>query len=46
MVHEMSHYAAGTDDEEYFYPGSRQTTLSASDAIDNGDSYEGFAARL
>ncbi len=46
IVHEMSHYAAGTDDNEYFYPGRARTTLKASDAIDNGDSYEGFVGRL
>jgi hypothetical protein len=47
IVHEMSHYAAGTDDNEYFYPSAtNQTTLSSDDAIDNGDSYEGFAARI
>jgi hypothetical protein len=46
MVHEMSHYAAGTDDNEYFYPGTGQTSLSPSDAVDNADSYEGFVGRL
>jgi predicted SprT family Zn-dependent metalloprotease len=46
MVHEMSHYAADTDDNEYFYPGKGVTSLPASKAIENGDSYEGFAARI
>jgi hypothetical protein len=46
IVHEMSHYAADTGDHEYFYPGTGVTSLSEDEAIDNADSYEGFAARL
>lgn len=47
MLHEMSHYTAGTDDIQYFYLGSRATTtLRAEDAISNADSYEGFAEEL
>ena len=44
IVHEMSHYAAGTDDNEYFYPGTGQTTLSVADAVDNADSYRGVCS--
>jgi len=46
IVHEMSHYAADTSDHEYFYPGTGVTSLSASKAVENADSYEGFAARI
>ncbi|MGK5169323.1 M35 family metallo-endopeptidase [Geodermatophilus sp. CPCC 205761] len=47
LLHEVSHDAHGTDDEQYFYPpaGSR-TTLSVGDALDNADSYEAFAAQI
>lgn len=47
LLHEVSHDADNTDDEEYFYPpaGSR-TTLSLSDALDNADSFEAFAAQI
>jgi hypothetical protein len=46
IVHEMSHYAADTSDHEYFYPGTGVTSLSPSKAIDNADSYQGFAGRI
>jgi hypothetical protein len=47
LLHEVSHDAVDTDDEQYFYPpaGSR-TTLSVGDALDNADSYEAFAAQI
>ncbi len=44
MLHEMSHYTASTDDEEYFYSGTpTTTTLHPTDAIANADGYESFA---
>ncbi len=46
LLHEVSHDAAGTDDEEYYYPSRTTTTLSVSDALDNADSYESFAAQI
>jgi uncharacterized protein DUF4157/lysine-specific metallo-endopeptidase family protein len=46
IVHEMSHYAAGTEDHEYYFPGGTRTSLSTSDAVDNADCYEGFVRSL
>lgn len=47
LLHEVSHVASGTDDEEYFYPpAGAATSLDRSDALDNADSYEAFAAQL
>lgn len=47
MLHEMSHYAAGTDDNEYFYSGTPAvTTLRPASAVLNADSYESFAEEL
>jgi hypothetical protein len=46
LLHEVSHDAAGTDDEQYYYPSRTTTTLSVSDALDNADSYEAFAAQI
>ncbi|MFP5370781.1 MAG: M35 family metallo-endopeptidase [Actinomycetes bacterium] len=47
LLHEVSHVADGTDDEEYFYPPrGAKTTLSLSDALDNADCYEAFAAQV
>ena len=46
IVHEFSHYAAGTDDNQYYFysgVGSAPSSLSVADAIDNADSYEGFS---
>ena len=46
LLHEVSHDASGTDDEEYYYPARTTTTLSTGDALDNADSYESFAAQI
>ncbi len=46
LLHEVSHDAAGTDDEQYYYPAGTTTTLSVGDALDNADSYESFAAQI
>jgi hypothetical protein len=46
IVHEFSHYYGGTDDNVYYFSfgsGTRPSTLSVSDGIDNADCYEGFA---
>lgn len=46
IVHEFSHYYGGTDDNVYFFSfgaGSAPASLSVSDAVENADSYEGFA---
>ena len=50
IVHEFSHYYAGTDDNGYCKSGcgydSCPATLSASDALENADSYACFAYEL
>ncbi len=49
MVHEFSHYSAGTDDNVYYFyhgTGSAPSTLSISDAVENADSYEGFSFNI
>lgn len=47
LVHEVSHVVDRTDDNEYFYPpAGGRTTLGRSDAIDNADSFEAFAAQI
>ena len=50
MVHEMSHYYAGTDDNAYCKSGcgftSCPSSLSADDALKNADSYACFAYEL
>lgn len=49
IVHEFSHYYGGTDDEAYYFfyvHNGAPTTLSTSDAIDNADSYGGFAYEI
>ncbi len=46
VVHEFSHREGGTDDKKYFFfygTGTAPTGLAVSDAIQNADSYEGFA---
>ena len=46
IVHESSHYYGGTDDNVYYFSfgaGTAPASLSASDAVENADSYEGFA---
>ena len=46
IVHEFSHYYGGTDDEQYYFfygHGGAPSSLSTSDAINNADSYGGFA---
>lgn len=46
IVHESSHYYGGTDDNVYYFSfgsGTAPSSLSASDAVENADSYEGFA---
>lgn len=50
MVHEMSHYYAGTDDNKYCKSGcgydSCPADLKEADAIENADSYACFAYEL
>jgi hypothetical protein len=50
IIHEFSHYAAGTDDEASCYggcgPGSCPSGLDADDAADNAYSYAAFAYEL
>jgi hypothetical protein len=51
IVHEFTHYSAGTDDEAHCYTGgctagSCPASLSASDALDNAYSFAGFAYDL
>jgi hypothetical protein len=50
MVHEMTHYYAGTDDNGYCKTGCEYSScpdsLSQSDALDNADSYACFAYEL
>ena len=44
-LHEMSHYATGTDDfDYYFYDGTpAQTTMHPDDAVSHADGYQSFA---
>ena len=51
IVHEFSHYSAHTDDKAYCHSGcctptSCPSSLSATDALDNADSYGAFANDL
>ncbi len=46
IVHEFSHYYGGTDDNVYYFSfgsGTAPASLSVADAVENADSYEGFA---
>jgi hypothetical protein len=43
LVHEMSHYAVGTDDKAYEWQTDKWNKMSQSDQMDNADNYGGFA---
>lgn len=43
LVHEMSHYAVGTDDHAYDWETSKWRKLSQAQQMDNADSYGNFA---
>jgi flagellar motility protein MotE (MotC chaperone) len=43
LVHEMSHYAVGTDDKAYEWQTQKWNKMSQKDQMDNADSYGGFA---
>mgnify|MGYP000632397346 CR=1 FL=1 len=49
IIHEFSHYYGGTTDHQYFTECNSKTapsSLTVAQAVDNGDSYEGFAYEL
>lgn len=43
LVHEMSHYAVGTEDHAYEWETTKWNKLTQKQKMDNADSYGGFA---